>query len=163
MNKAEKILTGIFGTGIFVFLAYCITEGITGFGLAHGFEKGYLSIFGIILVLSCLGMFSVLVYHFMRKRKSSGKAFITKADKVWFILSFIPIALINVYGIISAFCGISFLWSMSYGIDAFLIAVLCGIALLFIIPVLPLCMTWQTIYIIRVIKAKRAAKRADAQ
>ena len=37
MNKIEKVLIGIFGLGIIVFFSYCITEGITGFGIAHGF------------------------------------------------------------------------------------------------------------------------------
>ena len=156
MNKIEKVLIGIFGFGIIVFLGYCITEGVTGFGIAHGFERGYFSEFGVILVVSCLGLFAVLVSHAMRNRKNKGKKTITNADRIWFRLSFIPLLLIVLYGVYSAIFGISFLWSVSYGFYGFLTAVVCGAAILVIIPVLPLCIVWQIIYLIRRHKAKKA-------
>ena len=102
MNKIEKVLIGIFGLGIIVFFSYCITEGITGFGIAHGFERGYFSEFGVILVVSCLGLFAVLVSHAMRNRKNKGKKTITNADRIWFRLSLIPLLLIVLYGVYSA-------------------------------------------------------------
>ena len=40
MNKVEKTLIGVFGFGIVVFLAYCITEGLHGLRFSHGFERG---------------------------------------------------------------------------------------------------------------------------
>ena len=160
MNKIEKTLTGIFALGIIIFLTYSITEGITGFGLAHGFERGYCSVFGVILIVSCLGLFAVLVSHAMRNRKNKGKSPITNADKIWFRISFVPFLLVVLYGIFSAFFGISFLWSMSYGMDAFLIAVVCGVILLVIIPVLPFCIVWQMIYLIRRRRAKKNEKAA---
>ncbi|MBO4523423.1 MAG: hypothetical protein J5723_01960, partial [Ruminococcus sp.] len=152
----EKTLIGVFGFGVIVFLTYCITEGVTGFGIAHGFERGYFSEFGVILVVSCLGLFAVLVSHAMRNRKNKGKKTITNADRIWFRLSFIPLLLIVLYGVYSAIFGISFLWSVSYGFYGFLTAVVCGAAILVIIPVLPLCIVWQIIYLIRRHKAKKA-------
>ncbi|MBR5684466.1 MAG: hypothetical protein IKW96_14525 [Ruminococcus sp.] len=160
MNKVEKVLIGVFGLGILIFLAYCITEGITGFGLAHGFEKGYCSEFGVILVVSCLGLFAVLVSHAMRNRKNKGKKAITNADRIWFRLSFVPFLLMLLYGVYSAFFGIDFLWSRSYGLDAFLIAVLFGGIALVVVPVLPLCIVWQVIYLIRRRKVKKAETAA---
>ena len=160
MNKIEKTLIGIFGLGIVLFLAYCITEGLQCIRFSHGFERGYFSEFGVILVVSCIGLFAVFVSHAMRNRKNKGKAPITKADKIWFRISFVPFMLVVLYGIFCSFFGISFLWSVSYGIDAFLIAVICGAALLVIIPVLPLCIVWQIIYLVRRRKAKKAEKAA---
>ena len=156
MNKVEKFLIGLFGLGVLIFLAYCITEGITGFGLVHGFERGYWSEFGVILVVSCLGLFAVLVSHAMRNRKNKGKKAITNTDRIWFRLSFVPFLLIVLYGGYSAIFGISFLWSVSYGIYGFLTAVVCGAAILVIIPVLPLCIVWQVIFIVRRRKATKA-------
>ncbi|WP_295087012.1 hypothetical protein [Ruminococcus sp.] len=158
MNKIEKTLIGVFGFGVIVFLTYCITEGVTGFGLVNGFERGYFSEFGVILVVSCLGLFAVLVSYAMRNRKNKGKKTITKADMIWFRLSFVPFMLIVLYGIYSAIFGISFLWSVSYGFYGFLTAVVCGAAILVIIPVLPLCIVWQIIYLIRRHKAKKSEK-----
>lgn len=160
MNKAEKTLIGVFGFGIVLFLAYCITEGLQCIRFSHVFEKGYFSAFGVILVVSLLGLFAVFVSHAMRNRKNKGKELITNADRIWFRLSFIPFGLIILYGLFSAFFGISFLWSKSYGMDGFLVAVACGAALLVIIPVLPLCIVWQVIYLVRRHKAKKAEKAA---
>ena len=160
MNKVEKTLIGVFGFGIVVFLAYCITEGLHGLRFSHGFERGYFSEFGVILVVSCLGLFAVFVSHAMRNRKNKGKELITNADRIWFRLSFIPFGLIILYGLFSAFFGISFLWSKSYGIDGFLIAVMCGLIAFVVFPVLPLCIVWQVIYLVRRHKAKKAEKAA---
>ena len=110
----------------------------------------------MILVVSCLGLFAVLVSHAMRNRKNKGKKTITNADRIWFRLSLIPLLLIVLYGVYSAIFGISFLWSVSYGFYGFLTAVVCGAAILVIIPVLPLCIVWQIIYLIRRHKAKKA-------
>jgi hypothetical protein len=160
MTKPEKIVTGIFGSGVFTFAAYCFTEMMSqGFrrDFLYYLERGYFSAFGVILVVSLLGLFAVLVTHIMRNRKNRGKASVTNGDRIWFRLSFVPFMLMLLYGVYSAFFGIDFLWSRTYGIDGFLLAMMFGGIALVVIPVLPLCIVWQIIYIIRRRKEKKAA------
>lgn len=164
MNKVEKVLIGVFGLGIFVYLAECMSSGMRyGFsgGVLRYFDRKLFTEYGLIFVLSVIGLITVFIVHAILKRKKRKAAGITKADKVWFVISFVPFALVMLYGLYGAFLGIDFLWSRNYGIDGFLLAVFFGG--IFILPVLPLCIIWQIIYLVTRHKAKKAALTARAQ
>lgn len=164
MNKVEKVLIGVFGLGIFVYLAHCIKRG-----MIYGFSGGFFSYFtypifseyGLILALSVIGLITVFIVHAILKRKKRKAAVITKADKVWFVISFVPFALVMLYGLYGAVFGIDFLWSRNYGIDGFLLAVFFGG--IFALPVLPVCIIWQIIYLVTRYKAKKAANAQDKE
>ena len=146
MNKIEKVLTGLFGIGIGVYLAYCIRKGIR-YGFAHGvmkyFADGFDTVYGMIFTLSCIGLFTLLIGPAMRKNKDNNV--ITTADKIWFVISFVPISIVILYGLYSAVFGIDFLWSKSYGLSGFCVAALMGGILS--VPVLPLCVMWQVTFL----------------
>ena len=164
MNKVEKVLIGLFGLGIFVYLAHCIKRG-----MIYGFSGGFFSYFtypifseyGLILALSVIGLITVFIVHAIIKRKKRSEVRITKADKIWFVISFIPFAMVMLYGLYGAVFGIDFLWSRNYGIDGFMLAVIFGG--IFILPVLPLCIIWQIIYLVTRHKAKKAVMTENAQ
>ena len=164
MNKVEKVLIGLFGLGIFVYLAHCIKRG-----MIYGFSGGFLSYFtypifseyGLILALSVIGLITVFIVHAILKMKKRKAVGITKADKIWFVISFVPFSLVMLYGMYGAFFGIDFLWSRNYGLDGFLLAVVFGG--IFAIPVLPVCIIWQIIYLVTRRKAKKAAMTASVQ
>ncbi|WP_303789259.1 hypothetical protein [Ruminococcus flavefaciens] len=159
MNKVEKVLIGVFGLGICVYLAHCIKRGmIYGFSgeLLSYFTYPIFSEYGLILALSVIGLITVFIVHAILKRKKRKAVGITRADKIWFAVSFLPITLDVLYGLYGAIAGIDFLWSKCYGFEGFILAAVFGGIL--IIPVLPLCIIWQIIYLTGRHKAKKAEK-----
>ncbi|MBR0511447.1 MAG: hypothetical protein IJJ81_02590 [Ruminococcus sp.] len=159
MNKVEKVLIGVFGLGICVYLVDCIDRG-----MRYGFSGGFLdyftyplfSVYGLILAVSVIGLATLFIVHAIVRRRKKREARITGADKIWFAVSFLPITLDVLYGLYGAIAGIDFLWSKCYGFDGFILAVVFGGIL--IIPVLPLCIIWQIIYLTGRHKAKKAEK-----
>lgn len=72
-----------------------------------------------------------------------------KAAKIILIISFVPYALVLLSGIIGAIFGAGFFFDTVYGWDGFLIGVLgAGLAMLYI-PIIPACLIYQIVYLIR--------------
>ena len=159
MNKVEKVLIGVFGLGICVYLVDCIDRG-----MRYGFSGGFLdyftyplfSVYGLILAVSVIGLATLFIVHAIVRRRKKREARITGADKIWFAISFLPVVLLLLYGLYGAVTGVNFLWSSYYGIDGFMLAVIFGGIL--ILPVLPLCIIWQIIFLVNRHKAKKAEK-----
>lgn len=159
MNKIEKVLIGVFGLGIFVYLTQCITNGMSyGFsgGVLRYFTRYIFTEYGLILAVSVIGLVTLFIVHAIVKRRKGRESRITKADKIWFAVSFLPAALLLIYGLYGALTGVEFLWSKCYGFEGFLLAVIFGGIL--IIPVLPLCIIWQIIFLVNRHKVKKAEK-----
>lgn len=72
-----------------------------------------------------------------------------KAAKIILIISFIPYGLVILSGIIGAVFGAGFLFDTFYGLDGFLIGALGGCISMIDIPILPACLIYQIIYLIR--------------
>ena len=159
MNKVEKILIGVFGVGTIPYFMQCIRKGMRygfGSGMMRYFKSELITLHGALFALSVIGMITVFIVHAIIKRKKRSEVRITKADKIWFAVSFLPITLDVLYGLYGAIAGIDFLWSKCYGFDGFILAAVFGGIL--IIPVLPLCIIWQIIYLTGRHKAKKAEK-----
>ncbi|MDO5156433.1 MAG: hypothetical protein Q4D51_10765 [Eubacteriales bacterium] len=71
----------------------------------------------------------------------------SKATKIIFRLSFLPYILLFLYACYSAVAGFEF-FGTSYGIDAFTAALFLGAIVLCIIPVIPICIIYDIIYLI---------------
>ncbi|MCI7351348.1 MAG: hypothetical protein MSH60_11460 [Ruminococcus sp.] len=72
-----------------------------------------------------------------------------KAAKVILIISFIPYGLVILSGIIGAVFGVDFCFDTDYGWDGFLIGALGACISMIDIPILPACLIYQIIYLIR--------------
>lgn len=72
-----------------------------------------------------------------------------KAAKIILIISFIPYGLVILSGIIGAIFGAGFIFDTYYGWEGFLIGALGGCILMIDIPILPACLIYQIIYLIR--------------
>lgn len=72
-----------------------------------------------------------------------------KAAKVILIISFIPYGLVILSGIIGAVSGVGFFFDTVYGWDGFLIGALGACISMIYIPILPACLIYQIIYLIR--------------
>lgn len=159
MNRIEKVLTGVFGLGICVYLTKCIKSGVRyGFssGILYYFARYIFTEYGLILALSIIGLVTLFIVHAIINRRKKRELRITKADKIWFAISFVPAALLLLYGLYGALTGVEFLWSKYYGFEGFFISVVFGGIL--IIPVLPLCIIWQIIFLVNRNKVRKAEK-----
>ncbi|MBR6968108.1 MAG: hypothetical protein IKH78_06195 [Ruminococcus sp.] len=158
MKKAERIILGLSAVGTGAYLMYCITEW-----LSHGFSyslkgclvKGYCSVFGVILVISCIAALGVLVSLRIRKRRSMGKPSISGLYTFSFYSSFLPLVLLLIYSLISVKSGFTFLWSTSYGGRAFCEAFVLTGAVFCMIPVFPFCLFWQILYIVKRLRSRK--------
>lgn len=72
-----------------------------------------------------------------------------KAAKIILMISFIPYVLVLLSGIIGAVFGAGFFFDTVYGWDGFLIGALGGCISMIYIPILPACLIYQIIYLIR--------------
>jgi hypothetical protein len=76
-----------------------------------------------------------------------------KISKVFFLLSFLPYALLLLQALLSAIFGFTFIFSTSYGIKAFFDSLLIvGWHFIVVIPILPICFIYQIIYLILINK-----------
>lgn len=73
-----------------------------------------------------------------------------KIPKILFIVSFLPYLLILLFGIISTFSGITFLFNTIYGFDAFIVSIFFIIYnFFFFIPIIPICLIYQICYLLK--------------
>jgi hypothetical protein len=164
MNKVEQILIGVFGVGAIPYFMQCIRKGMRygcGSGMMRYFKSELITLHGALFALSVIGLITVFIVHAIIKRKKRSEVRITKADKIWFAISFLPVVLLLLYGLYGAATGVNFLWSSYYGIDGFMLAVIFGGIL--ILPVLPLCIIWQIIFLVTRHKAKKAAAAVKSE
>lgn len=82
-----------------------------------------------------------------------------KAGKIALIISFIPYVFILLYSLYSAFAGFTFLFSTSYGFEAFTDSIVILSAMMWICPILPACVLYQLTYLITYIMKKRQVDR----
>lgn len=66
--------------------------------------------------------------------------------KIILILSFAPYVFCLLYGIYSAIFGLRFLFSTSYGFDAFMSSIVLTGFFLCYYPVIPICLIYQLVY-----------------
>lgn len=71
-----------------------------------------------------------------------------KIPKIILILSFAPYTLVLIYGVYSAFASLTFI-STVYGFEAFFGAVILALWILCSIPVIPVCLIYQTAYFLK--------------
>ena len=84
-----------------------------------------------------------------------------KTSKILFYISFLPAAFLLIMAVASIFTGATFIFSTSYGIDAFLTTLILGALALCYVPVLPACVIFQVVYIsMYIVPQHRAAKGA---
>ena len=160
MKKHEKIILGISLAAIAAFIVRCIlSAAFDSFRqpVADYFRLEYMSPFGAVLVLGVFGVISVPVLCISRKRSSKGKEVPSFAYRVSFYCSFIPFVLLIAYCLYCMKHGFSFLWSVSYGWEAFEGAFTIMGFILCIIPVLPFCVFWQILYIVKLIRGRKKA------
>lgn len=72
-----------------------------------------------------------------------------KAAKIILTISFVPYGLVILCGIIGAVSGAGFFFDTVYGWDGFLIGALGACISMIYIPILPACLIYQIIYLIR--------------
>lgn len=68
--------------------------------------------------------------------------------KIILILSFAPYVFCLGYGIYSAIFGLRFLFSTSYGFDAFMSSIVLTVFFLCYYPVIPSCLIYQLVYLV---------------
>lgn len=161
MKKAEKIILYTGAGGIAAYIVRCIADAVLDrfrVPLPDYFGLAYMSPWGALIVVCVLAQIGVLISVLLRRRREGGKKEISRGYTVSFFCSFIPFVLLLAY---SAYCmkaGFSFLWSVSYGWEAFGGAFTIMGLVFIIIPVFPFCVFWQVFYIVRRIKARKRLK-----
>lgn len=70
-----------------------------------------------------------------------------KVARVFFWISFVPAALLLLYGVYCAFAGFDF-FGTSYGLEGFINAVLVMGLIFCVIPVFPICIIFQLVYLL---------------
>ena len=163
MTKKEKVLSIIFSViiasylMIFALMAiYSITYPKSMHRIFSHFEPS-LAVYILPAVISLAGMGIIIVNMLSRKRREKGKKVPSTAYTISFYASFVPFVLLLIYSIYSSIFGIRFLWSKSYGFDAFYLSMLLvgGLGGCVIIPVFPVCIFWQALYIFKYIRNRK--------
>lgn len=84
-----------------------------------------------------------------------------KTSKILFFISFAPAAFLLIMAVASIFTGATFIFSTSYGIDAFLTTLILGGLAMCYVPILPACVIFQVVYIVMyIVPQRRTAKGA---
>ncbi|MBP3248833.1 MAG: hypothetical protein J6M48_00580 [Ruminococcus sp.] len=159
MKKYEKVLLAIFGTFFAAFLIDVLFRlGDPKVKEPDDIFDPFTRILSIPFAISVLGIITVLVNARLRSRREAGLPPISKLYSVSFWLSFIPFVLLLISSISSAFEGASFMYETFYGGEAFwLTFMLTGVMVFcWIIPVFPVLIFWQVLYIVNCIRIKRA-------
>lgn len=161
MKNYEKVLIKIFGgcVGIFIFdLVYQCA--IRGHKLSYNSFDNLTFVLSLLFAASVFGSMTVFISVWIRSRVSNGESPISKQYTRSFYLSFVPFLLILGMSIYFAITGFRF-FSTTYGLkaihDTFLIYgyYVFGV----IIPVFPICIFWQVLYIVKCIMYRNSAVR----
>ena len=156
-KKSDTIKWVCFG-GIGVYLMRCITlaaeDGLHA-PLWDYLGYGYASVFGIVLILSVFGLIGLAVSKRIGKRKTTGLEPISKGYKISFILSYIPYLLLLIYSIFASVYGFNF-FTTTYGWEGFYTSFLIVGAVFCVIPVFPLCLFWQILYIVKWVRNRKS-------
>ncbi|MBP5580243.1 MAG: hypothetical protein J6X85_00365 [Ruminococcus sp.] len=153
MSKKSVVRYICFG-GILVFITrLAITAAKDGFRLSPFgyFFSEYMTVWGAIFVVSCLGLVGLLVSNLIKKRRAEGKNPISNGYTVSFILSYVPYVLLLLYCAYCSKFGFRF-FSVTYGWEGFWSAFIIMGAVFCVIPVLPFCLFWQILYLIKWIR-----------
>ena len=151
MKNYEKVLMKIFGgcTGFF-FLDMFYQCVIRKRDLSYNSYDNLTFILSMLFAVSVFGSVTIGISLWIRKRVEAGKEAISKCYKKSFFLSFVPFLLILAMSIYFAITGFRF-FSTTYGLkaihDTFVIYgyYVFGV----IIPVLPFCLFWQVLFIVK--------------
>ena len=118
----------------------------------------YITVWGAAALLAFFGLIGLLISNIIDKRRAKGKKVISKAYTISFWLSFAPIVLLLLYGLYCAEYGLNFMWSTTYGWQGFKDAIFLMGLIFSVIPVFPFCIFWQILYIVKYVRANKAAK-----
>ena len=158
MKKYEKILLIIFGAFCAAFLVNVLHRlGDPRIENADDIFDSFTRILSLPFAVSFLGIITVLVTARLRSRRSAGLPPVSTLYKVSFLLSFVPLVLLLISSIASAFEGSSFLYETFYGFDAFWMNFIFRGVLMFsyAIPVFPVLIFWQILYIVNRIRFRK--------
>lgn len=159
MSKRAKIFMYICFGGIGVYLIRCINSAIRDRFRAPLWDYlglGYMTVWGAIALLSCFGLVGLGVSRRIGKRREAGKEPFSKGYRISFYISFVPYALLLLYCAYCSKYGFSFLWSTSYGWEAFEGAFTIMGLVFCVIPVFPFCIFWQILYIVKWVRNRKA-------
>lgn len=161
MKKYEKILLILFSGMTVIFAADVLYRWKKlDIELDYHMFDSLTTVLAWMFVVSFFGIMTILVSWRLRKRSEAGKKPISKLYKWSFILSFIPFAMLTAASVASMSDGFTFMLSTSYGVDAFVSTLVWyGFILLsVIIPVFPVIVFWQLLYIIKRRKYRKQMK-----
>lgn len=148
----EGFSTGFIVTNILIdWLGRWIFEGLNNF---LWFIPTIAFLFQVVWVIN------YLVKRHAEKKYSAEKSrkVIRKTKKIMFLLSFLPIVLVLIYSFVSIFKGAQtgiINTTTIYGTEAFLQTFVMTCICFCIIPVLPLALVWQVIYIVGIFRNNR--------
>ena len=157
MKKHEKILAAVFGCGIAALTVDFIIEVlIMNVEADYQFFLGITAVLAVYFAISVPALMILLVRVWLRKRVEEGKEPISKNYRLSFILSFIPFVLVVIHSAASGdfnFMGTT----VSTGLEAFWDHLFfTGVLYLgCVIPVFPVLIFWQLIYIVNRIKYRK--------
>ena len=160
MKKYEKVLLGIFGMGIIAFIAdFLIEVCVAKVEPDYHFFGGITKLLSALFMISVFGLMALLVSVRLRKRVEAGSPPISKLYKISFILSFVPFLVMAVYFAMQdefVFMG----ETVDVGARAFLDHMIIGCVVVFsiIVPVFPVIIFWQLLYIVKRIQYRKLMK-----
>ncbi len=157
MKKYEKFLMILFGGGVVLSAA-----SVLYIWLVIEKELGYFDDVTTVLpfwgfFVSLFGVSAVMISWRLRKRAETGKKPISRLYKCSFILSFVPFVILVIFSACSSADGFTFMSSTVYGSEAFYEYMVWSGIIIFglLIPVFPLMIFWQVLYIIKRIQYRK--------
>ncbi len=158
MTKNGQTFKWVCFGGIGVYLAHCVhiaAEDRLHAPLWDYLGLGYTSSFGVILVIAIFGLMALAVSHHIKKRKVTGLQPISRKYTISFIVSYIPYILLLSYSLYCSKFGFTF-FTTSYGWEGFYSAFVIMGFVFCVIPVLPFCIFWQILYIVKWVRNRKA-------
>ena len=159
MKNYEKVLMKIFGGCIGLFIMDLIYQCvIRGHKLRFNSYDNVTFVLSMLFAASVFGIITVIMSNWMRSRIENGENPISREYRMSFFLSFVPFLLILALSIFFSITGFRF-FRTTYGLkaihDTFEIYgyYVFGI----IIPVFPICIFWQVLYIVKSITYRNFA------
>ena len=146
-------------------LIYGIYSAFAGFNIIYGFNVFFSVAILVLWILCSIPVVPVcLIYqtayllNFLIEKYNIEAETLNIIKKIILLISFLPCAVVLIYGIYSAFIGFSDIRHTFYGINAFWYAVVEEIEYLCLYPVIPPCLAYQIIYLISFIIKKHTIK-----